>query len=96
MTTRGFVTFSKKRSGFNRGQPVIKNRRKLDKFYRESEAKEKLSYKQALRIYDALHKEAVHLGAISHENIWNGFEAVLRITKAMSRLKRASQIKRCR
>jgi len=65
---------------------MIKNKRKLDKFYRELEAKEKLSYKQALRIYDALHKEAVHLGAISHENIWNGFEAVLRITKAMGRL----------
>lgn len=65
---------------------MIKNKRKLDKFYRELEAKEKLSYKQALRIYDALHKEAVNLGAISHENIWNGFEAVLRITKAMSRL----------
>ena len=65
---------------------MIKNKRKLDKFYRELEAKEKLSYKQALRIYNALHKEALSLGAISHENIWNGFEAVLRITKAMSRL----------
>jgi hypothetical protein len=68
---------------------MIKNKHKLDKFYRELEAKENLSYKEAVRIYDALHKEAVALGAISHENIWDGFEVVLRITQAMSRLKRA-------
>jgi hypothetical protein len=61
----------------------------LDKFYRQLDAKENLSYKEALRIYDAPHKEAVALGAISHENIWDGFEAVLRIARAMGRLKRA-------
>ncbi|MCJ7778686.1 MAG: hypothetical protein MUP16_10270 [Sedimentisphaerales bacterium] len=68
---------------------MIKNSRKLDNFYRQLAAKENLSYKEALRIYDALHKEAVVLGAISHENIWEGFEVDLRITKAMGRLKRA-------
>jgi len=68
---------------------MIKNRAKLDRFYRRLDAKEHLSYKEAMRIYDALHKEAVALGAISHENIWDGFEVDLRIAKAMGRLKRA-------
>ena len=60
----------------------------MDAFYRQLDAKEKLSYKEALRIYEALHKEAVALGAISHENIWDGFEVDIRIAKAMSRLNR--------
>jgi hypothetical protein len=68
---------------------MIKNKHKLDKFYRKLDAEENLSYKEAVRIYDALHKEAVALGAISHENIWDGFEVVLRIAQAMGRLKRA-------
>ena len=63
---------------------MIKNRRKLDNFYRQLAAKENLSYKEALRIYDALHKEAVALGAISHENIWDGFEVDLRIARAIN------------
>lgn len=67
---------------------MIKNKDKLHKFYRELEAKENLSYKEAVRIYDALHKEAVSLGAISHENIWDGFEVDLRIAKAINGLKR--------
>jgi len=67
---------------------MIQNRRILDAFYRQLDAKEKLSYKEALRIYEALHKEAVALGAISHENIWDGFEVDIRIAKAMSRLNR--------
>ena len=68
---------------------MIRNRRKLDEFYRKLDAEESLSYKESLRIYDALHKEAVSLGAISHENIWDGFEVDLRVAQAMSRLKRA-------
>ena len=68
---------------------MIRNKRKLEEFYRKLDAEESLSYKEALRIYDALHKEAVALGAISHENIWEGFEVDLRIAQAMSRLKRA-------
>ena len=65
---------------------MIKNSRKLDNFYRQLAAKENLSYKEALRIYDALHKEAVVLGAISHENIWDGFEVDLRIARAINRV----------
>ena len=65
---------------------MVKNKRKLNEFYRKLDAEEKLSYKEALRIYDALHKEAVALGAISHENIWDGFEVDLRIAKAINGL----------
>jgi hypothetical protein len=65
---------------------MIKNKRKLDEFYRKLDKEEKLSYKEAVRIYDALHKEAVALGAISHENIWDGFEIDLRIAKAINEL----------
>jgi DNA-binding transcriptional regulator/RsmH inhibitor MraZ len=68
---------------------MITDKRKLDEFYRKLDAKEKLSVKQAFRIYDALHKEAVALGAISHENIWDGFEVDLRIARAMGKMKRA-------
>jgi hypothetical protein len=65
---------------------MIKNKRKLEEFYRKLDAEENLSYKKALRIYDALHKEAFALGAISHENIWDGFEAVLRIARAINKV----------
>ncbi len=65
---------------------MIKNRAKLEKFYRELDKKENLSYKQAAAIYDALYKEAVHLGAISAENIWDGLDAVLRIARAINKV----------
>jgi hypothetical protein len=67
---------------------MIRNRRKLDEFYRKLEVEENLSYKESVRIYDALHKEAVSLGAISSENIWDGFEVDLRIARAINGLKR--------
>jgi hypothetical protein len=66
---------------------MIRNKRKLDEFYRKLDAEENLSYTEAARIYDALHKEAVALGAISHENIWDGFEVDLRIAKAINEIK---------
>ena len=67
---------------------MIKNKAKLEKFYRELDRREKLSYKQALAIYEALHKEAVSLGVINSENILEGLEVDLRIARAMGRLKR--------
>lgn len=65
---------------------MIRNKRKLEEFYRKLDAEENLSYKEALRIYDALHKEALALGAISHENIWDGFDAVLRIARTINKV----------
>jgi hypothetical protein len=65
---------------------MIRNRHKLDKFHRKLIKEENLFYKKALSIYKALHKEAVALGIISHENIWDGFEAVLRIAVVINKV----------
>ncbi len=66
---------------------MIKNREKLDEFYRKLTTQEKISHKQALAIYEALHKEAVRLGAISSENISEEIEVDLRIARAINGLK---------
>jgi hypothetical protein len=68
---------------------MIVNTPRLQEFYRKLMVGESLSYEEALRIYDALHQEALALGAISSENIWDGFEVDLRITRAMRELERA-------
>jgi hypothetical protein len=65
---------------------MIKNIHKLDEFYRKLSIEENLSYKQALAIYEMLHKEAVSLGAINSENILDGLEVDLRIAKAINRV----------
>jgi len=70
---------------------MIRNSAKLREFYRELIRKENLSHKEALAIYEMLYREAVALGAISHENIWEGFEVDLRIARAMGRLRRARE-----
>ena len=59
----------------------------FDEFERKLIAEENLSHKDALRIYEALHAEAVSLGAISHENILDGLEIDLRIAKAINGLR---------
>jgi len=65
---------------------MIQNRNKLDEFYRKLDAEENFSYKEALAIYEMLHKEAVSLGAINSENILDGLEVDLRIAKAINRV----------
>ena len=65
---------------------MIRNRHKLDKFYRKLIKEENLSYKKALSIYEALHKEAVSLGVINSENILEGLEVDLRIAKTVNGL----------
>jgi predicted RNase H-related nuclease YkuK (DUF458 family) len=65
---------------------MIKNKRKLNEFYRKLMEEENISHKEALRIYEALHKEAVSLGAINSENILEGLEVDLKIAKAINGL----------
>ena len=65
---------------------MVKNKRKLKEFYRKLIEEENISHKQALSIYEALHKEAISLGAISSENILEGLEVDLRIAKAINGL----------
>ena len=65
---------------------MIRNKHKLNQFYRKLIEQEDISHKEALSIYEALHKEAVSLGIISSENILEGLEVDLRIAKAINGL----------
>jgi hypothetical protein len=65
---------------------MIKNRQMLDEFYRKLDAKENLSYAEALAIYEMLHKEAISLGAINSENILEGLDVDLRIANAINKV----------
>ncbi len=65
---------------------MIRNKPKLDKFHRKLIKEENISYKKALSIYEALHKEAISLGIINSENILEGLEVDLRIAKAINGL----------
>jgi hypothetical protein len=58
----------------------------LDEFYRRLDAEENLSHREALAIYEMLHKEAVSLGAINSENILDGLEVDLRIARAINKV----------
>jgi len=65
---------------------MVRNKRKLNEFYRKLIEEENISHKKALSIYEALHKEAVSLGVINSENILEGLEIDLRIAKAINGL----------
>ena len=65
---------------------MIRNKVKLNKFYQKLIERENISYKKALSIYEALHKEAVSLGIINSKNILEGLEIDLRIAKAINGL----------
>ena len=65
---------------------MIRNKLKLNNFYRKLLEKENISYKKALLIYEALHKEAVSLGSINSRNILDGLEIDIRIAKAINAL----------
>ena len=65
---------------------MVRNKRKLNEFYRKLIEEEDISHKEALRIYEALHKEAVSLGVINSKNILEGLEVDLRIAKAINGL----------
>ena len=65
---------------------MIKDRIKLDEFQRKLDVEERLSYMEALAIYEMLHKEAVSLGTINSKNILDGLEVDLRIAKAINKV----------
>jgi len=65
---------------------MIKDREKLNRFYNKLIEEENLSHKEALSIYKQLHREAVSVGAISSQNIWDGIEVSIRIAKALNTL----------
>ena len=67
-------------------QTMIQNRHKVDEFQWKLNTQESLSYKEALAIYEMLHKEAVSLGVINSENILEGLEVDLRIARAINKV----------
>ncbi len=66
---------------------MVTNKAKLNKFYRKLIEQEDISHKEAIAIFESLHKEAVSLGVINSENILDGLEVSLRIAKALNGLK---------
>lgn len=66
---------------------MIRNRTKLARFEALQLKKEKISYKQALLLYEALHREAISLGVIHSRNILDGIEADLRVARMIHRMK---------
>ena len=65
---------------------MIKNRHKLNRFYRGLLRKERLSYAEALRIFEALHREAVSLGVIQSNNLLGGIETDVAMVRLIHRL----------
>ena len=65
---------------------MVKNKLRLNKFYQELIEEENISHKEALSLYEALHKEAVSLGAINSKDILEGLEIDLRVAKAINGL----------
>jgi len=65
---------------------MIKNKLKLRKFYRKLIEEERISYRKALLIYEALYKEATSLGIINAKNILDGLEIDIKIAKAINGL----------
>ena len=66
---------------------MIRNRAKLAQFQARQLKKEKISYRQALALYEALHREAVSLKAIHSKNIWDGIEVDLRMARLIHQMK---------
>ena len=65
---------------------MVKNKQKLNKFYRELIKRENIPYKKALAIYEAMHAEAVSLGIINPGNTLDGLDVDLRIAAAINGL----------
>ncbi len=63
---------------------MILNTPEFEEFCKRQMASDTLSYEEACRIYESLHREALTLGAISAANIWDGFDVDLRVAKALN------------
>ena len=66
---------------------MIRHKTKLARYERQQLKKEKVSYKQALALYEALHREAVSLGIIHSGNILDGIEIDFRIANFIHQMK---------
>jgi len=65
---------------------VIKNTKMLEEFEKQLARKRQLTYHQNLKIFKALYKEAVALGAFNSGNIMDGLEKDIQLAKALNSL----------
>ena len=63
---------------------MIANSKKLQEFENRLRAKEKVSYAKALKIVEALRREAVFLGVLPLKNPLDGIEVDIRIAKVVN------------
>ena len=63
---------------------MVKNSRILRKFEREEMGREKLSFKDALKIFEAMWREALALGAIKSSDWLSDIEKEIRIAKIVN------------
>lgn len=70
---------------------MIKNAHLVEKLEREFISKQKLSYEQALRIFEAMWQEAVRLGVLPSKDPLEGIDSHIRMAKILnSCLKKSS------
>lgn len=63
---------------------MIKNKKLLEKFENDLMKKEKFSYQQALKIYEALWIEAKNLKVLPLKNPMKGFDTKIKIAKILN------------
>ena len=75
----------------NRGEKesLIKNSDVLERFEREMIKKEKLSFEQALALFEAMWQEGVNLGVLPPKNPLEGIEVDIRIARILNCLKKS-------
>jgi tRNA isopentenyl-2-thiomethyl-A-37 hydroxylase MiaE len=66
---------------------MVKNKIRLNKFYRGLLKKENIPYQKAVQIYEALRKEAVSLRIFNSRNVLEGIEVDIKIAKAINSLR---------
>jgi hypothetical protein len=65
---------------------MLRNVRKWNAFQRKLLKKERISYPEALSIYEALYREALALGRINERNILDGLDVDIKVSRAIRRL----------
>ncbi|MBI4722516.1 MAG: hypothetical protein HY769_05900 [Candidatus Stahlbacteria bacterium] len=63
---------------------MVKNRKLLAKFEHEQRKRNKLSYTQALKIYESMWKEAKELGIFPLKDPMEGIEVDIKIAKILN------------
>ncbi len=65
---------------------MIRRCAKWDEFEAKELARKDITYRDNLRIFESLRKEAVNLGVFASENIMDGFETDIKVARAMKEL----------